>query len=129
MLSITQIGPFDAALNDAKHCRKEARIAVEQNPERHPGLKDQPSGWCVVTQKGVWSRVYHNCYGEARLREVLDRGHKVLLTVGIVARPDSPLSRETHIARVRVVNRGSLSDYKLDLITVRAKLHAAQALL
>ena len=128
MLSITQINPFDAALDVAERCRKEARTAVEQNPECHPGPKNQPSGWCVVTQRGFWSRVYHNCYGKSRLQEHLDRGHKVLLTVGIVARPDSPLSADTHLAQIRVANRGTLSDYKLDLITVRAKLHAAQAL-
>jgi hypothetical protein len=128
MLSIRQTNSFDAALEDAERCRQEARIAVEQNPERHPGLKDQPSGWCVVTRKGFWSPVYHNGYGKTTLREHLERGHKVLLTVGVVAKPDSPLVTDTHLARVRVANRGKLSDYKLNLITVRAKLHAVRAL-
>jgi hypothetical protein len=62
------------------------------------------------------------------LREYLDRGHKVVLTVGIVARPDAPLTGETHLASVRLAQAGKLSDYKLHLVSVRAKLHAARAL-
>ena len=128
MLSIRKIAPSDAALDEAERCRLEARTAVEQNLERHPALKGQPSGWCVVTQKGFWSRVYHNGYGKTRLRECLDRGHKVLLTVGLVAKPDSPLKPDTHLALVRIADRARLSDFKLELISVRAKLHASQAL-
>jgi hypothetical protein len=123
-----QPGPFDAALAEAESCRLEARAAVEQTLDRQASLKDQPSGWCVVTRKGLRPYVYHNGYGKARLRDYLDRGHKVLLTVGIVARPDSPLNNETHLASVRVAQPGKLSDYKLHLISVRAKLHAARAL-
>jgi hypothetical protein len=129
MLSIREINPTDKALDEAERCRTEARKAVEQNPERHAALKGQPSGWCVVTQKGLWSRTYHNGYGAVQLKDCLDRGHKVLLTVGIVARPDSPLKADTHLAHIRVTDRGRLSDYKLDLISTRAKLHATHALI
>jgi len=129
MLNTVDANRFDAAIAEAERCRVEARSAVEQNPGKYAELKDQPSGWCVVTRKGFWSRVYHNGYGEPQLRELLDRGHEVLLTVGIVAKPDEPLKAETHVASVSLVNPGKLSEYKLQLIAVRAKLHAARALL
>jgi hypothetical protein len=129
MLSIRKIHPFYAAVAEAERCRMEALNRVKQEPGKYAELEREPSGWCVVTQKGFWSRVYHNGYGKARLREHIDRGHKVLLTVGIVAKPDAPLKPGTHVASVKVVNPGKLSDYKLDLVAVRAKLHAAQALI
>ena len=129
MLSIRELHPFDAAIAEAERCRVEAKAAVSEDPEKYADLSQQPSGWCVVTQKRPWSRVYHNGYGEARLRDHLDRGHKVLLTVGLVAKPESPLNPKTHVASVSVADPGRLSEYKLLLVSVRAKLHAAQALI
>ena len=129
MLSIRELHPFDAAVAEAERCRVEAKTAVKENPGKYADLCKQPSGWCVVTQRGLWSRVYHNGYGGDRLKECLDRGHKVLLTVGLVAKPDSPLTSDTHVASVRVASPESLSDYKLQLVSVRAKLHAARALM
>jgi len=129
MVSIRQIHPFNAAVEEAESCRVEARNRVKQNPGEYAALEGQPSGWCVVTQKGFWSRVSHNGYGEARLKEYIDRGHKVLLTVGIVAKPDAPLKPDSHVASVRVADTEKLSEYKLHLVAVRAKLHAAQALI
>ena len=119
----------NAVIADAERCRREARAAVEENPGRYAELKEQPSAWCVVTQKRFGSPAYHNCYGEAQLRECLHRGHKVLLTVGIVARPHAPLSPETHLAIMRVPQPGKVSEAKLQGISARAKLRAAQALL
>jgi hypothetical protein len=129
MLSIRELHPFDSAVAEAQRCRMEAKATVKHNPDKYGGLSEQPSGWCVVTQKGLWSRVYHNGYGESRLKECLDRGHSVLVTVGLVAKPDSPLTADTHVASVRVADPERLSDYKLQLVSVRAKLHAAQALI
>ena len=129
MLSIRELHPFDAAVAEAQRCRMEAKTTVKENPDKYGGLSEQPSGWCVVTQKGLWSRIYHNGYGESRLKECLDRGHRVLVTVGLVAKPDSPLTADTHVASVRVADPERLSDYKLQLVSVRAKLHAAQALI
>jgi len=60
MLSIRKIHPFDAAVAEAERCRFEAQNRVKQNPVKYAELERQPSGWCVVTQKGLWSRVYHN---------------------------------------------------------------------
>ncbi len=128
MLTIMQADPSETALEQAESCRLAAQSAVEQNPDRYASLKNQPSGWCVVTQKGFWSRVYHNAYWELRLRDCLDRGHKVLLTVGIVANPDLPLKSDTHLASVKVAQPERLSEDKFDLISIRAKLHALRAL-
>jgi hypothetical protein len=129
MLSIRELHPFETAVAEAELCRVEAKTTVKENPGKYGDLREQPSGWCVVTQKGLWTRVYHNSYGGDRLKECLDRGHKVLMTVGLVAKADSPLTADTHVASVRVANPERLSDYKLQLVSVRAKLHAARALL
>ncbi len=129
MIAIQGTNPFDVAVAEAERCRMDAKSAIEQNPEKYCGLINQPSGWCVVTQKGFWSRAYHNGYGETQLREVLNRGHRVLLTVGIVAKPDGPLEPDTHVASVKIATPAKLSDDKLHLISARAKLHARQALL
>jgi len=129
MLSIRHIDPFDAAIAEAERCRVDARATIKHHPEKYAHLRGQPSGWCVVTRKGFWTRVYHNVYGEPKLKELIDRGHEVLMAVGIVAKPDAPLRPDTHVASVHLVNPAGLSEYKLHLIAVRAKLHAAQALL
>ena len=129
MISIRDIHPFDAAVAEAERCRTDAKAKIEKKPDKYEHLKHQPSGWCVVTQKGFWSRAYHNSVGDAQLMEALDRGHRVLLTVGIVAEPDAPISPNTHVASVRISEPGKLSDYKLQLISARAKLHAVRALL
>jgi hypothetical protein len=128
MLEIYAVPPADRAIKEAESCRLEAKAAIKNNPDRYSALRDQPSGWCVVTQKGFWSRVYHDGYSQERLRDHLDRGHKVLLTVGIVAKPDAPLSKDTHVAAVKIAEPLNVRDEKLKLITVRAKLHAARAL-
>jgi hypothetical protein len=128
MLSIRDIDRFDAAIAEAERCRVDARSTIEQNPTKYAHLNGQPSGWCVVTRKGFWSRNYHNGYGQPKLKELIERGHEVLMTVGVVADPESPLQPDTHVAKVQLINPGGLSEYKLFLISVRAKLHAARAL-
>jgi len=128
MLQIYALPPADLAIKEAESCRLEAKAAISNDPDRYAALRDQPSGWCVVTQKGFWSRAYHDGYSQERLRDHLDRGHKVVLTVGIVAKPDSPLNKDTHVAAVKVAEPLNVHDEKLQLITVRAKLHAARAL-
>src|SRR4051794_21391863 len=121
--------PSEKAVAEAERCRREARAAIDRDPGRYAELKDQPSGWCVVTQKRFLPRVYDNCYGVPSLGDCFDRGHKLLLTLGFVANPDSPLSPSTHVASVEIAELGRISDFKLELISARAKLHAARALL
>ena len=128
MIQLMEAVPADIAIAEAERCRLEAVATVANHPDRYAALKDQPSGWCVVTQKGFWSRVYHDGYRQDQLRDLLDRGHKVLMTVGIVAKPDSPLNTDTHVAAVEVAEPQRLPQHKLELIAVRAKLHAARAL-
>jgi hypothetical protein len=69
MLSIRELSLFDAAVEAAERCRVEAKATVTENQEKYADLSQQPSGWCVVTQKGLWSRAYHNGYGEGRLSD------------------------------------------------------------
>ncbi len=128
MVQLIETVPADMAIAEAERCRLEAVATVAKDPDRYAALKDQPSGWCVVTQKGFWSRVYHDGYRQDQLRDLLGRGHKVLMTVGIVAKPDAPLNTNTHVATVAVAEPKNLPEHKLQMITVRAKLHAARAL-
>ena len=118
----------DAAVAEAERCRLEARASLEKDPVRFAELSSQPSGWCVVTQKGFWSRKYHDRLEESRLRECIERGHKVILTVGLVAKPEAPMNSGNHVAAVTVSEPAKLPDDKLAMITVRAKIHAASAL-
>lgn len=118
----------NAAVEEAERCRLDARQAVTKDPSRYAGLMGQPSGWCVVTQKGLWGRKYHDRFEESRLRDCIARGHKVVLTVGLVAKPDSPLSPHNHVLSVAVGKSGNMSKDKLSMITTRAKLHAVHAL-
>ena len=64
MLTIMQSNPVEAALAEAERYRLDARAAVERNPD-YAALKDKPSGWCVVTQKGFWCLPQHLWGGQA----------------------------------------------------------------
>ena len=118
----------NATVAKAERCRLEAQATIEKEPNRYAELSGQPSGWCVVTRSGFWSRKYHDRFEESRLRECIERGEKVLLTVGIVAKRDVPLNAGNHVASVTVCEAGKLSEDKLALITTRAKIHATFAL-
>ena len=118
----------DAAIAEAERCRLEARAAIAKDPDRYAALSGQPSGWCVVTQGGLWSRQYHDRLQESRLRDCVERGHKIILTVGLVAKSDSPLDAHNHVAAIAVTDSKKIPAAKLAMITVRAKLHAACAL-
>lgn len=118
----------NSTVEEAERRRQEARETIAKDPTRYAELKGQPSGWCVVTQKGFWPRKYHDRFEEARLRECIEQGHKIVLIVGLVARADSPLKVNNHVASVAVNDPGKIPPDKLSMITVRAKLHAAQAL-
>ena len=82
----------NATVAKAERCRREAQATIEKEPDRYAELSGQPSGWCVVTQSGFWSRKYHDRFEESRLRECIERGEKVFLAVGIVAKRDAPLN-------------------------------------
>ena len=101
---------------------------IKQEPERYAALAGQPSGWCVVTEKGFWKRAFHAHNEESLLRERLEKGHKVILTLGIVADPRVSVTPQNHVATVRVNESCKLSREKLAVITAHAKIHAATAM-
>ena len=78
----------DATVAKAEECRLEAQATIEKEPDRYAELSGEPSGWCVVTQSGFWSRKYHDRFEESRLRECIEQGDKVVLTVGVVAKDE-----------------------------------------
>ena len=80
---------------DAERCRREAKAVAQKHPERYKELIAQPSGWCVITEKGWWSRTYHGMFNEDQLRDKIERGHRVVLIVGLVAFPGVALTRQT----------------------------------
>ena len=115
-------------LAEAERCRKEARAKVEGNSILYSELLSQPSGWCVVTEKHTWSRRFHTMVDEDRLRERVERGHRIVLTLGLVANPNIPLTPCNHVAIVSVAELPTHNPDTLANIGVRAKRYAAKAL-
>lgn len=115
-------------LAEAERCRREARAKVENNSLLYSELLSQPSGWCAVTERRTWLRQFHAMKDEDRLRERIERGHKVVLTVGLVANPNSPLSASNHVAIISIVEPRTHNSETLANIGVRAKRCAATAL-
>jgi hypothetical protein len=102
---------------------------VQQHPESYDELIDQPSGWCVVTEKHPWSRAFHSMLNEDSLRERIERGHKVILTVGLVANPGTgALTPQNHTAVVSIAEPRKYSAEKLAMLTTRAKVYCAASL-
>lgn len=116
-----------AALQEAERCRREACDKIKKDPQRYAGLVGQPSGWCVVTE-GFWKRAFHGPQEQSQLRERLEKGHKVLLTVGVVANPRVSMTPDNHVAEVSVGDSCKLPFDKLAVLTAQAKLHATSAL-
>ncbi len=119
---------FPDAVKEAERCRLEASEMITKNPECYASLKGQPSGWCVVTEKGFWKRSFHGHNEESLLRDRIQNGHRVILTVGIVADPRVSVTAQNHVAAVKVSEECKLPGEKLAVITANAKLHAASAM-
>jgi hypothetical protein len=117
-----------AAVKEAERCRREASEMITKDPSRYASLVGQPSGWCVVTEKGFWKRSFHGHNEESLLRDRIQHGHKVILTVGIVADPRVSVTAQNHVATVSVSDECKLPGEKLAVITAQAKLHAASAM-
>ena len=100
MTPTLEISVSDTVIAEAELCRRQAASMASNDP-RFSGLVGQPSAWCVVTQKGFWSREFHTPREKDRLHECLEKGHRVVLTVGLVSRPEVPL----HAYQIRI--RGS----------------------
>jgi hypothetical protein len=125
----TQTPTANDVIADAERCRREAKAMVEKHPERYGELIGQPSGWCVVTEKRPWSRTFHSMLNEDSLRERIERGHKVALTVGLVAAPGAgALTSTNHTAVVLIAEPRKHSADKLAMIATRAKVYCAASL-
>ena len=119
---------INEVLEEAERCRREARATVEKNRALYPDLVGQPSGWCIVTKKGLWSRQFHTMLDVDRLREKIEKGHRVVLTVGLVANPAIPLCASNHAAFISIAEPRAHKSEKLAYIGIRAKVCAATAL-
>jgi hypothetical protein len=115
-------------LAEAERCRREARAKVDNNSVLYSELLSQPSGWCVVTERHTWARRYHTMIDEDRLRDRIERGHKVVLTLGLVANPAVPLTPSNHVAFISIAEPRTHDSQKLLKISVRATRWAATAL-
>jgi len=65
---------------------------------------------------------------EDLLRERIERGHRVVLTVGLVANPGVPLSPSNHVAVTAFAEPRTHNSETLAVISIRAKARAATAL-
>src|SRR5215468_8812247 len=110
----------------AERCRREAASLVEKDT-RYSELNGEPSAWCVVTEKGMWSRAFHTALEKERLSDCIEKGHRVILTVGLVSRPGVPLHTSRYASVVAVAEPRTHSEVKLADIAVRAKLRAASS--
>ena len=115
-------------LQEAERCRREACEKIKKDPQRYAGLVGQPSGWCVVTEKGFWKRSFHGPHEQDVLRDRIESGHKVVLTVGIVANPRESMTPDNHVAEVSVGDACKLPFDKIAVLTAQAKMHASSAL-
>ena len=115
-------------LQEAERCRREACDKIKKDPQKYAGLVGQPSGWCVVTEKGFWKRSFHGPQEQNLLRDRIESGHKVVLTVGIVANPRESMTPDNHVAEVSVGDACKLPFDKVAVLTAQAKMHATSAL-
>ena len=127
MTSTCEISGIDNVIAEAERCRREA-ITLVCKDSRYSELVGQPSGWCVVTEKGLFSRAFHTVHETDRLYECIEKGHRVVLTVGLVSPAGIPLHATRYASVVAVSEAQKYSEDKLADITVRAKLRAASSL-
>jgi hypothetical protein len=113
---------------DAERLRRQANALVDEFPNRYADLAGQPSGWCVVTEKGWWSREFHTIEDEDHLCEIIEWGHRVILMLGLVAYPYSPLTATNHAEVVSIAEPCRHSSKTLARIIARAKRHAVSAM-
>lgn len=127
MTSVLDMQVVEAVFAEAERCSREAKLLVK-NDARYSELIGQPCGWCVVTEKGLWSRAFHTALDKDRLIECIEKGHQVVLTVGLVSQPGIPLYACKYASVVAIAEPRKHSEDKLAHIAVRAKLRAASSL-
>ena len=114
-------------MSEAERCRKEA-LSLVASDARYSELVGQPGGWCIVTEKGLFSRTFHTVLEKDRLYECLEKGHRVILTVGVVSHPGVPLHAAKYASVVAIAEPRKHSNDKLADIAVHAKILAAGSL-
>ena len=127
MTSIVEIQPVESVFAEAERCSREA-VSLVKNDPRYSELIGKRSAWCVVTEKGLWSRAFHTAMDRDRLSECIEKGHHVILTVGLVSEPGIPLHACKYASVVAIAEPRKYSEDKLSDIAVRAKLRAASSL-
>jgi hypothetical protein len=127
MTSVLDVQVANDVFAEAERCRREAISLVEKH-ERYSELIGKPSAWCVVTEKGFWSRAFHTALEKDRLSDCIEQGHRVILTVGLVSHPGVPLHACKYASVVAIAEPRKHSEDKLGDIAVRAKLRAASSL-
>ena len=114
-------------IGEAERCRREAIEMVRKDP-KWSELLNQPSSWCVVVEKGLRPRAFHTMLQQDQLLEKIERGYKVVLTVGLVGAPGTTLANANHVAVISVAEPRKHNSEKLSEISIRAKVSAASAL-
>jgi hypothetical protein len=127
MTSIVDLHPVESVFAEAERCSREA-ISLVKNDPRYSELIGKPSAWCVVTEKGLWSRAFHTAMDRDHLIECIEKGHHVILTLGLVSEPGIPLHACKYASVVAIAEPTKYSEDRLSDITVRAKLRAASSL-
>src|SRR5579863_3671781 len=87
---------------EGERCRREAIETVRKDHGRYEALLDQPSAWCVAVEKGWRTRGFHTRLDQDRLVDKIERGFRVILTVGLVAPSGTALTRTNHVLVVSV---------------------------
>lgn len=114
-------------IGEAERCRREAMEMVRKDP-KWSELLNQPSSWCVVVEKGLWPRAFHTMLQRDQLLEKIERGYKVVLTVGLVGAPGTTLATANHVAVISIAEPSKHNSEKLSEISIRARVSAATAL-
>jgi|SRR5947209_4274412 len=127
MTSVLDIQSVEGIFAEAERCSRDA-TSLARNDTRYSKLVGKPSAWCVVTEKGWWSRAFHTALDKDRLRECIEKGHHVILTVGLVSEPGVPLHTCKYASVVSIAEPRKYSEGKLSDLAVRAKLRAASSL-
>lgn len=112
------------ALKEAELCRRKACARVIRDQKRYGHLMGQPSEWCVVTENGLAKPSFHARYERDLLRDRLERGHRVVLTLGIIAESRVSLTPDNHVAEVKVEDPCNVPSDQLTELTEQAKVHA-----
>lgn len=114
-------------IGDAERCRGEAIEMVRKDP-KWSELLNQPSTWCVAVEKGLRPRAFHTMLEQDQLLEKIERGYRVVLTVGLVGAPGAALTKANHVAVISIAEPRKHNSEKLSEIGIRAKVSAASAL-